>query len=262
MKSLYIFLSFLFVLPCVRAQSLASKPEILIIGTVHSGNKKITHNSLYNTLAKFQPDLILWEDEEDFKYVFGLFTAYRLKIARPPMEQLALQKYKRYHKKVPMLGFDTTIKPRKTYIKNLITTYDNFHESLGLVKMNTIDSLQYANFVRLQDDYFNQFMFSSLSFINQDSVYKKSLVIKQMENHIASLADNYNIDSTILASYKLQNKFWIIRNDYMVNKIIEIVKNYAPKKIAVITGLSHKYYLMDKLKENHNFSFSSFEFKN
>ena len=171
MKSLYIFLSFLFVLPCVRAQSLASKPEILIIGTVHSGNKKITHNSLYNTLAKFQPDLILWEDEEDFKYVFGLFTAYRLKIARPPMEQLALQKYKRYHKKVPMLGFDTIIKPRKTYIKNLITTYDNFHESLGLVKMNTIDSLQYANFVRLQDDYFNQFMFSSLSFINQDSVY-------------------------------------------------------------------------------------------
>lgn len=262
MKSLYIFLSFLSIMPCVRAQTLESKPEILIIGTVHSGNKKNTHNSLYNSLTKFQPDLILWENEKDFKYVFGVFTAYRLKIARPPMEQLALQKYKRYHKTVPMLGFDTIIKPRKTYIKNLITTYDNFHKAMGQVKMNLSDSLQYANFVKLQDAYYNQFMFSSLSFINQDSVYKKSLGIKQMENHIASIADNYNIDSTILDAYKFQNKFWDKRNDYMVNKINEIAKQRASKKIAVITGLSHKYYLMDKLKENNNFSFSSFELKN
>jgi hypothetical protein len=184
MKKYFFFILLLLNCDSIYAQSTKYVPQILVLGTVHSGNKKITHNSLYNALAKFQPDVILWEDEEDFKYVFGLFTAYRLKIAKPPMEQLALQKYKRHHKMVPMLGFDTIIKPRKTFIKNLITTYDAFHEAMGQLKMNLSDSLQYATFIKLQDAYYNQFMFSPLSFINQDSVFRKSMTIKKMKNQI------------------------------------------------------------------------------
>jgi hypothetical protein len=253
MKKYFFFILLLLNCDSIYAQSTKYVPQILVLGTVHSGNKKITHNSLYNALAKFQPDVILWEDEEDFKYVFGLFTAYRLKIAKPPMEQLALQKYKRHHKMVPMLGFDTIIKPRKTFIKNLITTYDAFHEAMGQLKMNLSDSLQYATFIKLQDAYYNQFMFSPLSFINQDSVFRKSMTIKKMENEIASIAGNYNMDSTILAAYTFQNRFWDTRNQYMVNKIIEIAKQRIPQKIAIITGLSHKYYLVDMLSLTSEF---------
>ena len=38
-----------------------------------------------------------------------------------------------------------------------------------------------------------------------------------------------------------------------INKIIEIAKQRSPKKIAIITDLSHKYYLVDMLSLTSEF---------
>ena len=250
-----VLLLFVFNYVASYAQIVSSAPEILILGTVHKGNKKITHHTLFDILNKYQPDLILKETENDYEYVFGLFTAYRLKIARPSMEQLALQKYKRHNKTVPVLGFDITIKPRKNYIKNLISLYDQFHEALYTAKKNPNDSILYINYTKLSNEYYNQYMFETISFINQDSVFSKARLVHQMEDDITKLGSNYISDKKIVDAYKADNDFWITRNEYMGNKIVEITKQRNPKRIVVITGLSHKYYLLDKLKNQTAVSF-------
>ena len=243
-----VLLLFVFNNVALYAQIISNSPEILILGTVHKGNKKITHHTLFDILNKYQPDLILKETENDYEYVFGLFTAYRLKIARPSMEQLALQKYKRHNKTVPVLGFDITITSRKNYLKNLISLYDQFHEALYTAKKNPSDSILYANYTKLSNEYFDQYMFETISFINQDSVFSKARLVHQMEDDIVKIGSNYISDKKIVDAYKADNDFWIIRNEYMGNKIVEITKQRNPKRIVVITGLSHKYYLLDKLK--------------
>ena len=248
-KYFFLFLFFTFITSiALYAQAVSSAPEILILGTVHKNNKKITHHTLFDILNKYQPDLILKETENDYEYVFGLFTAYRLKIARPSMEQLALQKYKRHNKTVPVLGFDITITSRKNYLKNLISLYDQFHEALYTAKKNPSDSILYANYTKLSNEYFDQYMFKTISYINQDSVFSKARLVHQMEDDIVKLGSNYISDKKIVDAYKADNDFWITRNEYMGNKIVEITKQRNPKRIVVITGLSHKYYLLDKLK--------------
>jgi hypothetical protein len=77
-----------------------NQTELLIIGVNHSRTKKINYNKLYQLLEENKPDLILWEQSEGFKSVFGLRTAYRLKIFSIGTEQLALQVFKKKNKTI------------------------------------------------------------------------------------------------------------------------------------------------------------------
>ncbi len=68
------------------AQSSSAKTAVLIIGTVHSGNRHITPKTLGKVLSDFSPDIVLIEQDEDFKPVFGLLAAYWLRIVRPSLD--------------------------------------------------------------------------------------------------------------------------------------------------------------------------------
>jgi hypothetical protein len=250
----HVFFSFLFYLVFfilygqkLYAQVSSNKTEIFIIGTVHFGNKKIRHNSLYNILEKYKPDVILWEDEEDFKTVFGLFTAYRLKIARPPIEQLALQKFRRKNKNVPILGFDIDLKPRNEYIKRTIKIDDRFHQNMYETKMERDDSLIYDNYLKKRVEYISKVMSGTLTYINQPEVFNLQRDIQEMEDQNLSIAEKYLKDITVVNEYKKETTFWSERNDFMVNQIISVAYKQKGKRIIVITGISHKYYLLDKL---------------
>lgn len=51
--------------------------------------------------------------------------------------------------------------------------------------------------------------------------------------------------------------YWDTRNMAMVNNIVNHIKNNPNKKIVVLTGYFHRYYLIDELKkleEEFNFS--------
>ena len=67
-------------------QTDSSKTEIIIIGTIHTGNKIFNHKTLHKLLKKLNPDIILNENSEKHKPVFGLKTATFLKIAKPGIE--------------------------------------------------------------------------------------------------------------------------------------------------------------------------------
>ena len=67
---------------------------------------------------------------------------------------------------------------------------------------------------------------------------------------IAPLADKYVNDKILVNDFKEELSFWIARNDYMVKRILEVARNQNGKKIITLTGVAHKYYLVDKLN-NH-----------
>ena len=225
------------------------KTEIQIIGVVHSGNKNINYNALSNFLVEQNPDIILWEQEDEFKRVFGLLTAYRLKIARPTVEQMALQKLTQKNKSLPILGFDTLFKSKKDYIKKSIKIKDSIHEQLYHARLTVEDSLAYDKYAKLRNETLDQYLEGTLSNVNSPAVYEKEISIREMErNIIAPLADKYVYDKILVNEFKEELSFWIARNDYMVKRILEVTRNQNGKKIIVLTGLAHKYYLVEKLR--------------
>jgi hypothetical protein len=226
-----------------------SPTELIIIGTIHNGNKLFNHKTLFEVLKKNKPDIILWEQSIKFKRIFGLSTANFLNLERPGIEQLSLQKYSRFNKKVQILPYDTLIPSRNYYLENLIAVKQTFHDNLFNAKKTISDSTIYENYAKKYNFYVNFIDTSTLSRINQNDVVEMSRKLYYLEeNAIFPLGKKYITDSLLVDEFYDEIQFWNARNKYMVNQIIKYTKQFAGKKIIVLTGLNHKYYLQDKLK--------------
>ena len=272
MKHPFLGICFLFISNLSSfAQQNEKQTEILIIGVNHSRTKKINYNKLYQLLENNKPDLILWEQSEDFISVFGLRTAYRLKIISGGTEQLALQVYNKKNRLIPMLGFDTSFSSsennikgsisrkhyskeeriaKKNYVKESTRINDTFFTKLYQSKLNNEDSLKYRAYADLHNNYINDVFNKSLEEINLPVVYNKAKEMEEMEsNVIIPLARKYMIDSITLNEYISDLNFGKARNRYMVQKILDIAFANKGKRIIVLTGLNHKYFLIDELNK-------------
>ena len=85
---------------------------------MHFGNNNINNKSLYNELEKAKPEIILIEDWKAYKKVRGLRTAKFLRIWKPTVEQMTIQKYKSKHKDVEIIPIDS-IFDHNNYAKNI-----------------------------------------------------------------------------------------------------------------------------------------------
>jgi hypothetical protein len=230
----------------------STKTEVIIIGTIHTGNRNINHKTLYNILKKIKPDIILNEDSENYKPVFGLKTATFLKIAKPSIEQLALQTFSKRNKNTPILPYDTAFS-RRAYINSSETIKQIFYDSLYGAKKSISDSIIYAEFVFKYNFYYNCIDTSKFDRINQKNIIDKSRELYYLEeNVLLSLAKKYITDSSIVNSFSNNIQFWNLRNEHMVRKIVNYSQQYLGKRIVVLTGLNHKYYLTDKLSDSKN----------
>lgn len=230
-------------------QTASIKTDLIIIGTIHTGNKKFNHKTLYNVLSILKPDIILKEYSEKYKPVFGLKTATFLKIAKPSIEQLALQTFSKRNKSTLILPYDTSF-PRKKYIKSFETISQAYHDSLYNAKKTIPDSIVYAEFISKHNNYHGFIDSSTLDRINQQDVIDKSRELYFLEDKVIfPLGKKYISDSLLMNNVKNDIRFWEDRNKYMVNAILNYSKQYAGKRIVVLTGLNHKYYLQDILSD-------------
>lgn len=232
------------------SQIQAPKTELFIIGTIHNGNKHFNHKTLYKVIKKYNPDIILWEQSTGFKRVFGLRTATFLKIWKPGIEQLSLQKYSRINKNVNILPFDTSIDSRKKYYHQMYKTEEAFFYRLNNSNMSPSDSIVYTDYANKRNNFFEFIADTSLPRINKADIIGISADLYRLEEKfILPLGKKYITDSLVIKQFEDELKFWIARNDYMVKQIIKYTEQFPGKRIIILTGLNHKYYLHEKLLE-------------
>jgi hypothetical protein len=247
-------LSSLIILLLIHATSFgqlgSTKTELIIIGTIHTGNKNFNHKTLYNVLIKLNPDIILYESSEKYKPVFGLKTATFLRIAKPSIEQLTLQSFSKRNKNTLILPYDTTFL-RSQYIKKLMAVKQTFYDSLYSSKKSISDSIVYIDFAYKRNIYHSFIDTSTLSRINQKDIIDKCRELYYLEEKvILPLGKKYISDSLLVDNFSNEVQFWNDRNEYMVKKILNYSKQFAGRKIIILTGLNHKYYLQDKLSDS------------
>ncbi len=155
-------------------------------------------NRIQTYLKQYNPDIILWEQDTDFKRVFGLRTAIFLKIAKSGIEQLSLQKYSKRYKEIKIFGFDTAFS-RKKYIREYIKSDKAFFDRMKSVKMPFADSLLYAKYTNKKKLYYDLFTTKNLFQLNKPDIIDMARQLKLMEqNLILSFGKHYISDSLLV----------------------------------------------------------------
>ena len=229
--------------------------EVLIIGTVHRGNSQISSRSLLRVLEKEKPDIIFIEADtvENIncknKNVFGLEIAAKLGIWKPSIEQRAVQRYVKKNNKVCVIPYDTVFE-RKAYIKDFVAHSDMIFTKLDSLYENDImdeEDLQlYGRYQELNLFFYSQLHEMNLFEINEPAFIDSSRVMTRMKEMILPVISGKYVPDEV--PWLRENlAFDNNRNLFMAQYIQKSIADFKAKKIVVLTGLLHKYFLNDYL---------------
>jgi len=247
-----IFIGFLFY-SCT-----SKRTELVLLGTVHEPVQNFNADSLYNILIKIQPDLILFEVDSSF------FTKeFEFKKTWDSNENIATIRY--------MNNFDVDVRPyeftgRNEYrIKIGSRPTDSKATKLldSLYSNNLLNPLNekiYTDYLKVNDSLnsiaylgakaFNNSKTDRIAQKRQEYQYKKLLEIM---GEYPIFPNSYHVKNdgdsiSYFEGYKRASEFWNLRNHTMSNNILHFIREYHGKKIVVLNGYFHRYYLNSLIK--------------
>jgi pheromone shutdown protein TraB len=234
--------------PLARGQEI-NRTEIVVIGTVHSPTPKFTEETLVNILRKVGPDLILLElDPSFFDSSFVLPEQY---------QNISLE-----NKAVIAYGKTTSVKLRPFDIEGRNKFYqehDYFKRELSLNQ--EISRMYGTGQLPLEAKLLFEGLMA-LAAVRDSCGAESPEVINssacdtaiEKKQHYAFKGIGQIVELTpSLKEFKpfwiLADDFWGRRNDTMVRNIIKYSKELQARKVVVLCGYEHRYYLRNKLTE-------------
>lgn len=233
--------------------------EIIVIGTQHKAVPNFNAEILFNILENVKPDFILHErDSAAFNSEF--------KFIKKPTENEGIASSK-YIKKYPT----THLRPhefenRNTYRVNkgmrptdrlTLRLVDSLYKA-GLLTTSEAeifktykDALEPLKIIAAKDPKaWNNTAADSLCENRQFHQYKMVPKItntrKEFANRFLTKPNGEKI--SYRDGYQLWADFWDLRNQTMAKNIITIAKQNKGKRIVVLCGFMHRYYILKELK--------------
>lgn len=272
MKNIILVCTLSFLHLFVSGQNLNSivseKTKIYIIGVVHYENQFRNTDSLLNILKDIKPDLILAETDTlsggYFKSDYTLVEppkwykmARKLKLGRKmPPELDVLYKYREISNSALIYPFDMAIHNRKKDIATSNNNENKWVKSLNFAYSNNLipDSiLPYHKEFIIFNNWFFEISQRSYKLMNRT-------IVTDSIRHMMKIEKEYfpKLISTVqsLSEYKgwyfEENNSWAFRNEIMSKNIVRFIEMTNSTKVVVLTGLLHKYYLLDLLNSYNN----------
>lgn len=251
----FVTLLLLFILQTGRPQSSAEKNSITLIGTIHSGNRHFGYKTLHNAINKINPDIIFIEQSNNHRQVFGLQTASFLGIWNPGIEQRALQKYMKKNKRCIIIPYDTAIQERKKYIQTLTKNTDEIMNDLATIanngQMDKNDSLNFATYIEKRNNWFKVIYDTTLERINKPDIVEVARLLYQKYSPVLTgIVDKYVKNLALKDWFVKKDAFWVERNTHMGKKITDHLHQHKGKRVIILSGLAHVYFLKDYLLLN------------
>lgn len=242
-----------------------NKTEIIIIGTMHDSSAILTPKMLFNILNDVKPDILL--QENDSEQIKNYFKEMRPNSNEENASKMYIDKYPN------TLNLPFEFEGRNQYRK------DHGMVPADILTVSLLDSLYKANVLNneeriIMDKYnkANEQLFSYLKkdfrllnstnfdSINEIRQYIQHKELSKITNKRNEFVEKYIIKPngekiTYREGFQLWCNFWDLRNNSMAINIIRIANELQGKRIVVLTGVQHKYYLRKLLAEFHDGSF-------
>ncbi|MEI2271684.1 hypothetical protein OHD16_05980 [Sphingobacterium sp. ML3W] len=268
MKYLFASLSVLF-LNLAQAQT-SIKTELYIIGTVHDSSAILSPDMLFEIIDKIRPDILLQEnDSEQMK-------DYAKEIRLTSNEQTATLRYLKKYPETCNLPFE--FEGRNQYRKDrgmvpadylTVQLIDSLYQVGKLNEANKAIYEKYKeankallNFSKTDIKTLNSVAFETLNRYRQTLQHHE---IPKIANSEVIFGEKYIVKPngqkiSYRDGYQLWCNFWDLRNNTMAINIIKNANKYSGKKIVVLTGVQHKYYLKELLDKYQDGSYHVIEY--
>ena len=243
-------------------QPKAQKSELIIIGNVHTPMPEYNSDTLLAILEKLHPDIVLLEiDSANFT------TNNTFKFSSSENEQTATTKYVDKHPlaKIGPFEFEGRNDYRmRTGIKQSDVPTMQLLDSLYTSKLLTKEQAAIVTKYHWLTDTLNSFGYKSAQHFNNrhtDSIseqrqfYQHHMireVINQRHEFTRQLVTTTGEKITLREGYNRQCDFWDLRNQTMAKHIMNVVDQNPNKKIIVLAGYFHRYYLLKELTSMKN----------
>lgn len=250
----------------------AQKSEVIVIGNVHRPMPAYNADTLYKMLERIKPDIILHELDSSF------FTPdFNFKDSSKENEQNASEKYKKAHSATLIRPFEFEGRNdyrRKKGIKQAEEPSMDLLDSLYITKKLTLKQATVVSEYKRLTDLLNSFGYKrGIEFNNKitDSISKlrqhyQHYEIRQVINQRKEFAQRFVTTTTnekvsYTEGYNRFCDFWDLRNQTMAKNIEAVVRAHPGKRVVVLTGYFHRYYLLEllsKAKGKANFTIKEF----
>ncbi len=244
---------------------LAQQTEVTIIGNIHQPVPNYNANTLYNILTKIHPDFLLQELDSSF-----FDSDFQFKENPTENEGIASARYIAQYPATKMRPFDfegrneyrKEIGSRPTdgltidlldslYNQNLLSkrqseiykTYEGLLEPLMVAASKSLEHFNNSktDSICAQRQYYQYTMLPKI--IN---------VREEFSNQFHTKPNGEKI--SYQEGFQLACNFWDLRNQTMAKNILKIANNNKGKRIVVLIGFMHRYYIISELKRliSHN----------
>jgi hypothetical protein len=248
--------------------------DVIIVGSVHNSNMFYNSDTLFNVIQNLRPDVILIEqDSTSYTFKTGVFkplpgwSKKLRKIGVRSELSVEAEMIQMYHAEFP----EVVIKPhdvafngseRERDRKSHLKLQDEFTKAM----FKAYDGKEMPEYqaemhftLRKYYQFLNRRVEGTLQELNADSTTVMIRDGEEMEKlHLRALVDSVpslqNFSNRIIERQRLTK----YRNDVMIQQVLRYVNEFKGKRIVVLTGALHRYYLLDGLvphKETSNFRF-------
>jgi hypothetical protein len=220
--------------------------EIVVVGTVHAATEKYTSQDLVRVLQRIKPDVILFEYPADMMTPGFEFKS----IEKDSLEQQAVLEYvKQTGAKIRPYDIDgrNAYYERTNYFArqrqcNLELNAQIDTKKLGAEAQKIVDALDVANARR---DAMGKSDPMALNSFNADTaINDKQWLMSDGIPEIVRLTPGLK---GCEAFWNASRAYWIRRNNEMLRNIRRFATEFASKRLVVLCGYEHRYYLRSHL---------------
>ncbi|ULC58404.1 hypothetical protein MBM09_10770 [Flaviramulus sp. BrNp1-15] len=255
-KTILILLILIAILSCKT-----EKPtEIIVIGTLHKPEPNFNSEILFNILESVKPDFILEELDSSF------FTSnFRHKNISDSNESMASEKYIEKYPTAKLRPYE--FEGRNEYRINIgsrptdgLTTklIDSLNKVGLLSETEAIIHNKYKALleplIELASKSPENFNNPSADSICEERQYYQYKMLTRITNKRNEFATRFHTKPngekiSYRDGYQLAGDFWDLRNKTMAKNIMRISEQNQGKKIVVLCGFMHRYYILSELRK-------------
>ncbi len=241
--------------------------EVYVVGSMHFETSNFKRDDLYNYINQVAPSIILYEGDKQTvnrmvnrtDFLNQLMSSFK---KGEKVESFVALKYLKNHPESKVLGYEWEERDqfhfKHSYRKNMGKLIGMAHKLNRETRLSSEESEIMSDYHEVRLKYnklgnsktlydFNNPITDSIIRVRQDYAYHK----------IPQILKTKELSDELREFLPVHMNYWDTRNLAMVGNIVNHIKNNPNKRIVVLTGYSHRYYLIDeltKLEEELNFS--------